>query len=264
MQYALNSFKVKSVHIVSSKNKIMETSNDENNNKIIDLISSTNKNIDEFLNELNETKKIEEFLNAEISSIETKSEPSLNTKNLSPEDENHSTATNLETYFPSNETIDLDITQTIEEFKKTKLKYKEKINPNSPKKQSKYSKIYRPIIKRAIKAKDSIKNSTSILSRLNIPSLLNFPIKKLKRSSDANKPAPEIEKTLNSNDENTIRRSKRFRVQARANLKPIYTNEYLIDNKGNKVRLKKCIGYEEISNDLIRFTKKVMQTRLSF
>ena len=241
---------------------MLKLSKDENNNdlKIIDSISNQIQNINELINVFNETKKIEEYLNfsflndeneredlkkQDISEMKTSTgtESSLDTTNLALQDnfslEIDSTE-NLETSFSNIENIDLDLNQTVEEFKRKKLKYESNFGNKTrilrQRNAKKQLKVYKPIIKRAIKTKDSIINETSLAS--------------------------EIKEAISSNEDSTLRRSQRFRVQAFANLKPIYALEYLTDTRGKKVRVRKCIGYEEISNDLTRFEEKFRQTRL--
>ena len=55
------------------------------------------------------------------------------------------------------------------------------------------------------------------------------------------------------------RRSNRVRVQAHANLKPIYEPERILDFSGKPIRLYKCVGYEKISQDLVKFREKYFE-----
>ena len=72
----------------------------------------------------------------------------------------------------------------------------------------------------------------------------------------------EIENEEVENNNEGVRRSKRTRVQAHANLRPIYELEVFSDEKGNRVALQKCVGFEKINNDLTRF-RAAMQMKWS-
>jgi hypothetical protein len=54
-----------------------------------------------------------------------------------------------------------------------------------------------------------------------------------------------------------IRRSKRVKVQARANLKPIYAAENFVDFDGKNLKMMKIVGFEKINNDLVKFRNKL-------